>query len=211
MCILKVLYTQWLTLFRIVHYKKNIVMYLIVQWIILLLNYMAFFVKSCSLVDIAYWPAYYMARPFVLLKRNTLLNVLFSPKNCNIFLSFSSHTLARVWYLKRIRQFVAGARNFPPVVWRTLNIHSKDNKEYIQTCSDVFWLETQSLTRIQHSEWPRGLEPSESSWTRFRQCSPSWHPMQHYFQESWNRHWHPGIKASGKKKEEENVREKKRF
>lgn len=68
MCILKVLHTQWLTVFRLEHYKRNTVMYLgtsnCIQWIILLLNYMAFFVKSCSLVDIAYWPAYYMARPF---------------------------------------------------------------------------------------------------------------------------------------------------
>lgn len=79
MCILKVLHNQWLTLFRLEHHKRNTVMYLNVQWIILLLNYMALFVKSCSLADIAYWPAYYMARPFVLMKRNTLLNVLFTP------------------------------------------------------------------------------------------------------------------------------------
>lgn len=46
---------------------------------------MAFFVKSCSLVDIAY----YMARPFVLMKRNTLLNVLFfPPKNATFFCHF---------------------------------------------------------------------------------------------------------------------------
>lgn len=137
-----------------------------------------------------------------------------SPPPHHPIATFSCHFLAILlleYHIPKEYIVCAGARNFPPVVWRTLNIHSKDNKEYIQTCSDVFWLETQSLTRTQHSEWPRGLEPSESSWTRFRQCSPSWHPMQHYFQESWNRHWHPGIKASGKKKKKKMYRRKKDF